>query len=100
MNKCRTFLRLGSILVICGMATGLLCLPSSEVVSASVAEGVGPSGGPNQEAPSGGPNQEAIDHISEAKIAIQNGDTEGAQRHLDLAHQALGMCTGCYCPDC
>jgi hypothetical protein len=83
-NKRITGLRLGSILVIFGITTGLLTSLSSEVVSAS---SVGPSGGPNQE---------AIDHISEAKIAIQNGDTEGTQRHLDLAHQALG----CGPPEC
>jgi hypothetical protein len=44
------------------------------------------------------PNQEAADHINEAKSALQNGDTEGAQRHLDLAHQALGC--GYYDPRC
>jgi hypothetical protein len=39
---------------------------------------------------SSNPNQEAADHINEAQSALQNGDTEGAQRHLDLAKQALG----------
>ena len=35
-------------------------------------------------------NQQAIDHINQAQSAMQNGDTEGAQGHLDLAKQALG----------
>ena len=34
--------------------------------------------------------EEAVNHIDEAQSALQNGDTEGAQRHLDLAKQALG----------
>lgn len=81
MNKRITVLHLGSILVICGMAAaGLLTSPSSEVVFASIE---GETTGSN-------PNQEAADHINEAKTALQNGDSEGAQKHLDLAHQALG----------
>lgn len=75
-NKRITQLRLGSVLVIFGVATGLLVSLSSEVVSASIS--------------ASNPNQEAADHINEAKSALRNGDTEGAQKHLDLAHQALG----------
>jgi hypothetical protein len=33
---------------------------------------------------------QAIDHINQAQSALQNGDTEGANGHLDLAKQALG----------
>ncbi|MGH9955171.1 MAG: hypothetical protein ACREAS_02225 [Nitrososphaera sp.] len=57
----------------------------------------GPQDQPNSSGASN-PNQEAADHINEAKSALQNGDTEGAQRHLDLAHQALGC--GDYDPRC
>jgi hypothetical protein len=57
----------------------------------------GPQDQPNSSGASN-PNQEAADHINEAKSALQNGDTEGAQRHLDLAHQALGC--GYYDPRC
>jgi hypothetical protein len=35
-------------------------------------------------------NQQAIDHINQAQSALQNGDTAGAQMHMDLAKQALG----------
>jgi hypothetical protein len=41
---------------------------------------------------SSNPNQQAIDHISQAQSSLQNGDTEGAQRNMDLAKNALG-CT-------
>ncbi|MGH9987162.1 MAG: hypothetical protein ACRD8W_24715, partial [Nitrososphaeraceae archaeon] len=37
-------------------------------------------------------NQEAIDHINQAQSALQNGDTEGAQMHMDSAKQALVSC--------
>lgn len=57
----------------------------------------GPQDQPNSSGASN-PNQEAADHINEAKSALQNGDTGGAQRHLDLAHQALGC--GYYDPSC
>jgi hypothetical protein len=35
-------------------------------------------------------NQQAVDHINQAQSALQNGDTQGAQMHMDLAKQALG----------
>ena len=37
-----------------------------------------------------GTQEEAINHINQAQSALQNGDTAGAQSHLDLAKQALG----------
>jgi hypothetical protein len=39
-------------------------------------------------------NQQAINHINQAQSALQNGDTAGAQSHLDLAKQSL-HCEGC-----
>jgi hypothetical protein len=39
-------------------------------------------------------NQQAIDHINQAQSALQNGDTAGAQQHMDLAKQSL-HCEGC-----
>jgi hypothetical protein len=41
---------------------------------------------------SSNPNQQAIDHINQAQSSLQNGDTEKAQRNMDLAKNALG-CT-------
>lgn len=38
--------------------------------------------------------QQAINHINQAQSALQNGDTEGAQMHMDAAKQAL-HCEGC-----
>ncbi|HET6730816.1 MAG TPA: hypothetical protein VFH04_04395 [Nitrososphaeraceae archaeon] len=82
-NKRMLDLRLGNIFIILGTAFGLLVSVSSQMLSASIP---GDASGPN----ASNPNQEAANHINEAKSALQNGDTEGAQRHLDLAHQALG----------
>jgi hypothetical protein len=82
-NKRMLDLRLGNIFIILGTAFGLLVLVSSQMLSASIP---GDASGPN----ASNPNQEAANHINEAKSALQNGDTEGAQRHLDLAHQVLG----------
>ncbi|HZA68338.1 MAG TPA: hypothetical protein VE548_01460 [Nitrososphaeraceae archaeon] len=31
----------------------------------------------------------AIEHINQAQTALQNGDTEGANNHLELAKQSL-----------
>jgi hypothetical protein len=56
---------------------------SSQMLSASSEEGASGSNASN-------PNQEAIDHINDAQSALQNGDAEGAQRHLDAAKKALG----------
>lgn len=40
--------------------------------------------------------QPAIDHINEAQSALRYGDTEGAQRHLDLAKKTLQeVCLSC-----
>jgi hypothetical protein len=74
-----------NILLIFGTTIALLVSTSSQMqmVSASVEGGATGSNTSN-------PNQEAADHINEAQSALQNGDTEGAQRHLDLAKQALG----------
>lgn len=42
---------------------------------------------------------QAIDHINQAQSALQNGDTEGANGHLDLAKQELG-CNKIIDPNC
>jgi hypothetical protein len=122
-NKSVIGLQSRNILLIFGMTVVALLVPTSsqmQMVSASVegsapgantsnsnqgaAEGctpMDPRCGPQDQPNSSGasnPNQEAADHINEAKSALQNGDTEGAQRHLDLAHQALGC--GFYDPRC
>jgi hypothetical protein len=122
-NKSVIGLQSRNILLIFGMTVVALLVPTSsqmQMVSASVegsapgantsnsnqgaAEGctpMDPRCGPQDQPNSSGasnPNQEAADHINEAKSALQNGDTEGAQRHLDLAHQALGC--GYYDPRC
>ena len=46
-----------------------------------------------------GTQEEAINHINQAQSALQNGDTAGAQSHLDLAKQALG-CNKIIDPNC
>jgi hypothetical protein len=121
-NKSMISLWSVNILLIFGTVVALLVSTSSQIqtVSASLegsapgantsnsnqgaAEGctpMDPRCGPQDQPNSSGasnPNQEAADHINEAKSALQNGDTEGAQRHLDLAHQALGC--GYYDPRC
>jgi hypothetical protein len=56
---------------------------SSQMISASFQGGSPGSNASNL-------NQEVIDHINQAQSALQNGDTEGANGHLDLAKQALG----------
>jgi hypothetical protein len=112
-NKSMIGLQLVNILLIFGTTVALLVsTSSSHMISASVeggapgsnnsnsnqgaAEGCSPMDprcGPQDQPNSSGasnPNQEAADHINEAQSALQNGDTEGAQRHLDLAKQALG----------
>lgn len=33
--------------------------------------------------------KQAVDHINKAQIALQNGETEGANKHLELAKQTL-----------
>lgn len=78
-NKSMVSLKSWNILVIFGTTVGLLTLAYPQMVSATGTGEVYP--------PS---NDEAINHINEAQSAMQNGDTEGAQRHLDLAKQALG----------
>jgi hypothetical protein len=78
-NKIIPGLRLGNMLIILGTTLGLLFAVSSQTLSAQPSD-------PN----ASNPNQEAADQINEAQSALQNGDTEGAQRHLDLAKQALG----------
>ena len=44
-------------------------------------------------------SQQAVNHINQAQSALQNGDTAGAQSHLDLAKQALG-CNKIIDPNC
>jgi hypothetical protein len=36
--------------------------------------------------------EEAVNHINEAQSALQNGDTAGAQMHMDLAKKVLTPC--------
>jgi hypothetical protein len=51
------------------------------------------NGTPNPSDSSGGASnsnqQQAINHINQAQSSLQNGDTGGAQTHMDLAKQAL-----------
>lgn len=107
-------LRLVYILLIFGTIVALLVSTSSQMVSASVDGGSpGPSSSnSNQEAAEGcspidprcntenpdsssssgassNSNQQAIYHINQAQSALQNGDTEGAQIHMDSAKKAL-----------
>ena len=65
------------------------CKPSN---NAEQSQGGSQGGTPNSSSSgaSSNSNQQAIDHINQAQSAMQNGDTEGAQGHLDLAKQALG----------
>lgn len=125
-NKSMVSLKSWNILLIFGTTVVglLLALASSQMqmVSASVesgsntsnsnqgaAEGCNPITDPrcnteNLNSSSSGAsnsNQQAIDHINQAQSAMQNGDTEGAQRHLDLAKQALGgSCSPYQSPPC
>jgi hypothetical protein len=82
-NKRVAGLPLGNMLIIFGIAVGLLVSVSSQMLSAS-------SGGGTSNSNASNPNQEALDHINDAQSALQNGDTEGAQRHPDAAKKALG----------
>ncbi|MDN5847663.1 MAG: YfdX family protein [Candidatus Nitrosocosmicus sp.] len=89
-----------SILLILGTTfVGLLTLPSYQMVSASIVGGSNASdsnqGGAEGCNPQWGDCQEAINHINKAQSALQSGDTEGAQTHLDLAKQALCSFSGC-----
>ncbi|MGC2308325.1 MAG: hypothetical protein WA461_07975, partial [Nitrososphaeraceae archaeon] len=82
-NKMVAGLLRGNTLIILGTAVGLL----ASVASPMLAIASDPCTGPSQEA---NPNQETIDHINNAQSALDNGDTEGAKRHLDLAKKSLG----------
>jgi hypothetical protein len=87
-NKSMTDFRLVNILLIFGMTVALVVsTSSSQMISASFQEGSPGSNASNL-------NQEAIDHINQAQSSLQNGDTEGAQRSMDLAKNAL------HCPEC
>jgi hypothetical protein len=88
-------LRFVSMLSFLGIAIGLLSSTWSQMVSATVEEVTNNTDAimkfkqhkDNPTAPN--PNEEAMNHINEAQSALQNGDTQGAQRHMDLAKQAL-----------
>ena len=88
-NKMVAGLRLGNTLIILGTAVGLLASLASPMLTTSV-EG---------SAAASNPNQEAIDHINQAQSALDNGDTEGAKGHLDLAKKSLG-CDRAIDPNC
>jgi hypothetical protein len=83
MNKRVAGLPIANILIVLASAVALSVSVSFQMLSASSEEGVSGSNASN-------PNQEAIDHINDAQSALQNGDAEGAQRHLDAAKKALG----------
>jgi hypothetical protein len=68
---------------------GQSCLAGPEQ-SQGGSQGTAP--GSSNSGASSNPNQQAIDHINQAQSSLQNGDTEGAQRNMDLAKNALG-CT-------
>ena len=85
-NKMVAGLRLSNILIVLGTAVGILTSVASTMLTTPV------------EAQSN-PNQEAIDHITEAQSALDNGDTEGAKGHLDLAKKSLD-CDRAIDPNC
>jgi hypothetical protein len=73
-------------------AVGLLFSAFPLMVSASPQTGSPESDASNS-------SQQAVNHINQAQSALQNGDTAGAQSHLDLAKQALG-CNKIIDPNC
>lgn len=75
------------LLIFVMTAVALLVSTSPQMISAQPIE-MGSTSGPNASSP----NQEGIDHINQAQSALQNGDTEGAQMHMDLAKKALTPC--------
>jgi hypothetical protein len=92
-------LRLASVLLFIGTAMGLVGSTWSQMVSATVEE-VTPGSNDSSDIMrfkqhKDNPTQvlenqeEALNHINEAQTALQNGDTQSAQRHLDLAKQTL-----------
>jgi hypothetical protein len=87
-NKRIPGLRLGNLLIILGTTFGLLFTVSSQTLSAQPSD-----------LSASNSNQEAIDHINQAQSALDNGDTEGAKGHLDLAKKALG-CDRAIDPNC
>lgn len=95
--KNKNFVSISILLIFGTTFVGLLALsPSNQMVWASIA-GSNNSSNSNQQEGSDScnpedcpPPHEAIDHINKAQSAIKNGDTEGAQKHLDLAKQSLG----------
>jgi hypothetical protein len=87
-NKRIPGLRLGNLLIILGTTFGLLFTVSSQKLSAQPSD-----------LSASNSNQEAIDHINQAQSALDNGDTEGAKNHLDLAKKALG-CDRAIDPNC
>ena len=92
-------LRIGNMLIIVGIGAGLLGSTWSHMVLATIEGGTSGSNSSDvmrfkqhKDNPTQTPinPEEAVDHINDAQSALQNGDTEGAQKHLDLAKQALG----------
>lgn len=78
-----------------GIATGFLAvLVISLVTSLSFASPQGNNSDPGQGiiVPNySGPDIPVVfDHITRAQESLQNGDTEGANNHLELAKQSLG----------
>jgi hypothetical protein len=126
INKSMTCLQSRKkILLIFGMTTVALLVSASsqmQMVSASVegsapgantsnsnqgaAEGCSPMDpmcGPQDQPNSSGasnPNQEAINHINQAQSSLQNGDTQGAKMHMDLAKQVLNCAINPGAPQC
>jgi hypothetical protein len=65
------------------------CKPTNNAgLSQDVSQGGDPGSGSS--GASSNSNQEAIEHINQAQSALKNGDTAGAQTHMDLAKQSLG----------
>jgi hypothetical protein len=93
-------LRLGNMLSFIG-TIGLLGSTWSQMVSATVEEVTDDTNAimkfkQHKDNPTQIPinQEETLNHINEAQAALQNGDTESAQRHLDLAKQALMLPPG------
>lgn len=72
-----------SVLVV--LTIGLLSMMTAPFFVTAV--NASPDVGPVQIGPY---TDQAVEHINQAQAALQNGDTQGANNHLELAKQSLG----------
>ncbi|MGH9988076.1 MAG: hypothetical protein ACRD8W_29410 [Nitrososphaeraceae archaeon] len=78
-------LKITSKAIFMGLVVGLLPV-TMNVLSAVTISYASPENGPVQIGPY---YKQAVEHINSAQEALQNGDTEGANNHLELAKQSL-----------